>query len=67
LIIRIKSSGPLIAPGVAGGEVGVAVSVGMAEGVVNGGFVSEHPFIKIKMGIKKQKSFFVRAEFILSS
>jgi hypothetical protein len=46
---------------------GVDAVSGLAGEVVNGGFVPEHPFIKMKMGIKKQKSFFIRVEFILSS
>ena len=57
-----------------GVEVEVELTVGeidgrgrLAEGVVDGWFVPEHPFIKMKTGIQNQKIFCVKTEFILSS
>jgi hypothetical protein len=63
--VGVISTGAEVEEGLSVGEAdGVE---GLAEGVVNGGFVPEHPFIKMKTGTKSQKSFFVKAEFILSS
>jgi hypothetical protein len=69
----------VVAVKIGGIFVGVVVEVGLRVGGVDAvsglagevvvGFwsVPEHPFIKMKTGTKSQKSFFVRAEFILSS